>query len=290
MRFREFLESLYKEDANFGGKQYSTNIQKIIDHQEDVFKNYNVIVKTSAEIPSTENIPKEDRGKTTKWIRIDDVSCCFIDMVGSTKMSTSLHPNSTAQIYRYFTGTVIKILKAFEAPYIDVKGDGVFALFDKGQEHAALAAVVTCKTFINEKFSKDVKLKRSLELDGHYGISRGTLLVRRIGSRRTDDSDQARNEVWAGRPVNQAAKLAGLAGSNKLLVSNRYHQCLKLEEALKSCGCSGGEYIGKKSELWTKRDLSDEDHLKIETGWELASNWCSIHGEKSCKEMLLNDQ
>lgn len=290
MRFREFLESLYKEDADISGNQYSPNIQKIIDHQEDVFKNYSVIVNTSDTIPSTSDIPKEDRDNTTKWVRINDVSCCFIDMVGSTKMSTTLHPNSTAQIYRYFTGTAIKILKAFEAPYIDVKGDGVFALFDKGQEHAALAAVVTCKTFINEKFARDVKSKRGLELDGHYGISRGTLLVRRIGSRRRENSDQARNEVWAGRPVNQAAKLAGLAGSNKLLVSNRYHQCLKLEEALQTCGCSGGEYIGEKNDLWTERDLSSEEHLKIEKGWSLGSNWCSIHGEKSCKQMLLNDQ
>mgnify|MGYP004288410317 CR=1 FL=1 len=58
----------------------------------------------------------------------------------------------------------------FETNQIDVKGDGVFALFNAGQPHTALAAVVSFKTFVKEYFSPKVKELTELEIGGHFGI------------------------------------------------------------------------------------------------------------------------
>ena len=68
-------------------------------------------------------------------------------MLGSTQFSASTHENATAGAYQLFTGTAVAIFDSFEASYIDVKGDGVFALFNGDQPYRALAAAVTFKTF-----------------------------------------------------------------------------------------------------------------------------------------------
>ena len=288
MRFSALRDYLYaSKDA--GGGRYIKSVASSIEKEKDVFKNFKTIVNTEDSIPKTSDIPKQDSGGTTKWMRIDDVNCCFVDMVGSTEMSTTLHAKSTAEIYRYFTGTIIKIFKAFDAPYIDVKGDGVFALFDDNASHAALAATVSAKTFVENEFNSDVKIKRGLDLDGHYGISRGTLLVRRIGTKNVDGQDQARNEVWAGKAVNQSAKLASLADPGCILASNRFFQSLSAKPALLSCGCAGGEIGGDPTELWHEVEHDDFKYLKISKGWSLRSNWCSIHGEETCKSLLKAD-
>ena len=55
----------------------------------------------------------------------------FVDMKGSTQLSATNHEKSTAGAYQLFTGTAVRLFDAFDAPYINVRGDGVFALFDQ---------------------------------------------------------------------------------------------------------------------------------------------------------------
>ncbi len=69
-----------------------------------------------------------------------------------------------------------------ESPYIDVRGDGVFALFDYNKAHTALAAVVSFKTFVAKEFTPRVKdATGGLVIGGHYGIDCKTVLVRKMG-------------------------------------------------------------------------------------------------------------
>lgn len=128
-------------------------------------------------IPTPDKIPQ----RKNSWIKIDNVISVFVDMTGSTKLSATRHEKSTAEIYQYFTGTIVKIFKAFDAAYIDVKGDGVFALFNYNVPHTALCAAITCKTFCENEFSDKVKVKRRLTLGCHIGIDQKTVLVKRVG-------------------------------------------------------------------------------------------------------------
>src|SRR5438034_555774 len=91
-------------------------------------------------IPDTTDIPIHDK---TRWFRIRNVVCVYVDMLGSTQLSASTNESATAGAYQLFTGTAVAIFDSFEASYIDVKGDGAFALFNGNQPYRALAAAVT---------------------------------------------------------------------------------------------------------------------------------------------------
>jgi class 3 adenylate cyclase len=237
------------------------------------------------EIPPIDKIPLDSRGKAWHWLRIRDVICVFVDMKGSTQLSATRQDTTMAGAYQLFTNTAVRLFHAFEAPYIDIKGDGVFALFNNGQHYRALAATVTFKTFVDESFTPIIKKKtKDAIVGGHYGIDRKTVLVRRIGLKDHPGREDTRNnEVWAGKPINMAAKLVSLANRDELLVSDRYFENLQSDLALKSCGC------GEPVDLWTPKDLSEFNQFDFNTAYRLRSNWCKTHGKEYCRELLKLD-
>lgn len=230
-------------------------------------------------IPDTTSIPIGDQHH---WLRIPDVICVYVDMLGSTRLSAETHDKSTAGAYQLFTGTAVRLFHAFESPYIDVRGDGVFALFNQDQPYTALAAAVTFKTFAKEVFVPKIKERTGIPVGSHIGIDQKAVLVRKIGLRRHGSRTDRQNEVWAGKPVNIAAKLASLSDDDELLASDRYFSKLKDEHALYSCGCPSGV----KSPLWKEKDLTDDSRFDFNTAYSLGSKWCCKHGREYCEVIL----
>jgi len=237
-------------------------------------------------IPETSGIPSDD---PLKWLRIPDVTCVFVDMKGSTELSASTHDKSTAGAYQLFTGTAVRMLHEIEAPYIDVRGDGVFALFNRDQTYRALVAAVSFKTFAELEFlpqmTKQLGEEKGARMGTHIGIDRKTVLVRRIGLRRYKNRNDRNNDVWAGKPVNMAAKLAARSAAGTLLVSDRFYQKITNELARKSCGCPDGESV----ELWTPVDLSSDRKFDFDTAYCLKSRWCKHHGRQFYEDILALD-
>jgi class 3 adenylate cyclase len=258
-------------------------IKEIIGDARSLYKKTVSVTQRNA-IPDTNDIPIEN---LLYWLKIPDVICVFVDMKGSTNLSAVKHDNSTARAYQYYTGTAVRIFSEFEAPYIDVRGDGALALFDQDQPHRALAAAVSFKTFAYEEFRQDVKKTTELEIGSHAGIDMRTVLVRKIGFKRYRGRSDRQNEVWAGKPVNMAAKLAALSDDNELLVSKRFFDKLTSDRAIWSCGCGSAD--GKSSRLWTEYDLSDKEQFDFDSAYRLGSNWCKTHGQGYCSEMLKAD-
>lgn len=272
------LESLfYREDSGSEGRLPST-IENIVSTEIDYFKQA-VSIEQWSKIPNTIKIPIKN---PTHWIKISSVICCFVDMEGSTQLSASTHDKSTAQAYRLFTETGIRIFSKFGAPYIDVKGDGVFALFNDDKPHTALAATVSFKTFVAEHFTRLIQEKTGKIIGGHFGIDQKTVLVRKLGLIQYQDRTDRQNEVWAGKPINMAAKLASLSTDNRLWVSNRYFKNLKAEKALYSCGCPSGQ----KEYLWKEEDLTDYSRFDFDSAYSLGSNWCEKHGKSFCASLV----
>ena len=230
------------------------------------------------EIPDTKNIPIDDQ----HWIKIPDVACVFVDMTNSTSLSATTHERSTARAYQLFTGTAVRLFDAFEAPYIDVRGDGVFALFNHDQVYRALAAAVTFKTFAEKSFSPTIQARTGLNVGGHIGIDQKTVLVRKLGLRRFGKRTDRQNEVWAGKPVNMASKLASLAEAGELLVSDRYYDRITDDHARLSCGCPGGRNVP----LWSPVDVSSNPMFDFDVAWRLTSRWCETHGSEFCERIL----
>ena len=260
--------------------------RSIIDEQISIYnKEHSITVRK--EIPDTTIIPIEN---PYHWFRIPDVICMFVDMMGSTKLSAEAHDKSTASAYQLFTGTAVRLFSAFEAPYIDVRGDGVFALFNSNQPYRALAAAVTFKTFARNEFTPRIREKTEQDVGSHLGIDQKTVLVRKLGLKRHADRTDRQNEVWAGKPVNMAAKLASISEDNQLLVSDRFFKHIQHELILKSCGCLEGRYTGQKVDLWTPKDVSDDSRFDFGTAYSLGTIWCAQHGRDYCESILELDE
>ena len=220
-------------------------------------------------------------------------------MKDSTKLSTNESPQDAALAYTYFIRAMAVVLEKFSARYVDIQGDGIFGLFSgSGAIFRATAAAITMKTLVK----RDVAIRFQEDTDADWdltagiGIDQGTLLVRRLGLRGTKQ-----NEVWAGKPVNIAAKLSSLASPNELIVSDRmfglYQNASELRQRalIWSCGCNGGKRgagldmpIGQTTYLWEKETTPDDLGLDFDNLHRLKSCWCPIHGSEFCEAIVNN--
>ena len=262
--------------------QLPEEYRQIVQQQLDIYRKGRSITVVNS-IPEPDDIPLDNQ---KHWLRIPDVICVFVDMLGSTRLSAETHDKSTAGAYQLFTGTAVRLLDAFDAAYIDVRGDGVFALFDSDSPYRALAAAVTHKTFADLVFAPEIKTATKVEVGCHIGIDQRTVLVRRIGLRRRSGRTDRQNEVWAGRPVNMASKLASQTQHDQLLVSDRFYARLKSDLVLKSCGCPSGT----RKDLWSRVDVSADPKFDFKTAYLLTSNWCENHGAEYCRSILALDK
>ncbi|NVM56062.1 MAG: adenylate/guanylate cyclase domain-containing protein [Candidatus Helarchaeota archaeon] len=237
-------------------------------------------------IQDLERIPLESDMslEVGRWHRIRNVVSLYIDMKGSTQLTNEQYIKTSAKMYQIFTGSLIKILREFEAQFIDIKGDGGFALWkERFGSVKALLAGVTFKTLVEKHLKTFVKNQiTDWIISSKVGIAKGDVLVKRVGTRNT--TDQKYNwAVWAGKPVNISVKLSDKSNGDTVLVTDNVFQDLSNPKGLYnylilSCGCDGkGNYVGKKN-LWTeKSELESEFQTRI---WELRSKWCDTHGEE----------
>jgi class 3 adenylate cyclase len=240
------------------------------------------------EVPDLEKIPSEDEMalEIGRWFRIRNVVSIYVDMNSSTQLTNTKFINASAKIYQIFTGTLVRILKEFGAQFIDIKGDGGFALWkEEFASVKALLAGVTFKTFVEKNLKDFVKDQiTDWDIASKIGIAKGMVLVKKIGLRNYED--QRYNwAVWVGTPVNFSFKLCDLAEPDTILVTNDIYEELTNPTSLKrylilSCGCPHGETIN----LWTEKDeLEQKFNTKI---WELKSRWCDKHGEEYINKVL----
>lgn len=259
--------------------QFLEGISNLIEAGVEVFN-------TENEVTSKEGLLPDGSYPITnnKWYKIPEVVCVFVDIRNSTALSAATHDKSTSSIYELFTGTAVKMFHYFDAGYIDIKGDGVFALYNKEQVHIAFAAAVTFKTFAETTFLPLVrgKLPKSVDIGCHMGIDQKTVLVKQIGIRDSEGRDRRKNEVWAGKPLNMAAKLAATSKDGELLVSYRYYNSLSDSDLVqKSCGCNGGAKA-----IWDELHTSPEQPFDFVKYYRLKTKWCEKHGKEWCEQIL----
>ena len=126
------------------------------------------------------------------------------------------------------------------------------------------------------------------------GLDRGKLVVRQLGIR-----GAGMNEVWAGTPVNTAAKLSGVAGPNEVVVSERvfsdYENSAKIRRRalLRGCGCRGNvrgrglDLAANEAErLWKQDSVPGNLGLDFDLIYRLRKPWCPTHGAEFCEAMV----
>jgi class 3 adenylate cyclase len=267
--------------------QYIASILEIINQRVEVFKGKNSITNRNS-LPETGAYPLKDN----QWFKIIEPICIFADIKNSTKLTAETPDDRIASIFEFFSSTAVRIFHAFDSSYIDIKGDGVFALFNSNQVFRSIAAAITFKTFAAKEFLQRVqKEKNEVELGFHIGIDCNTILVKQVGLKDAEERDSRSNEVWAGRLVNMSSKLASRSKANGLLVSDRFFKKLNNEElVVKSCGCTDGQPTGEKKDLWNSVDLTNDEWFDFDTAYLLKSVWCETHGEEWCNQILALDK
>jgi class 3 adenylate cyclase len=226
-----------------------------------------------------------------KWYKLRNLVSLYVDMVGSTKFTNDKSEKASAKMYEMFTGSLVKILKYsdYQAEYIDIKGDGGFALW-KGKYASIMAvlAAVTFKTYVEKQLKGYVKSQvADWNISSKMGIFKDTVLVKRIGERDTKDT-QYNWAVWAGRPVNLSSKLSSIAENDKLLISEDVLNDISQKEfkkyLVRSCGCDGSGNTREPKDLWVeKTDSVMQFDSKI---FKLESKWCDVHGEEFINSII----
>ncbi len=269
-----------------------TDLKSKADYRYDNFR--------IEEITSIKRIYEDSYLESPVWIGGDaKFVCLFIDLDSSSKMSYKKHPKTMAKIYDYFTQTLIDTmsLDGIEADYIDIKGDGAFGIFE-GTDAAfrALSAALTFGTFflkyIRPKFQDDQHI-----FNFKAAISVDKLLVKRIGKR----GPRNNNEVWAGRLINNASKLASLSRDiynadfdfdpskgSMLVVSESIYQIFgaKREFAIMHCGHDLAGSPVPLSELWRGFDTSANDEIHDDRVFYAPGLWCDICQDAVNKGLL----
>lgn len=251
-------------------------------------------------IVQQDDVPDTGPVRGGVWVQVPEATAVFVDLKGSTGLNARFGPETAAHAYTYFNRAVAVILDGFQARYVDVQGDALFGLFSgKGSRFLAAACAITMKTqvetVIAERFRQDVHA--DWELRAGIGVDRGKLLVRQLGLRGTGI-----NEVWAGTPVNMAAKLSSVAGPNEVAVSERvfsdYQRSAKIRQRvlLWSCGCRGNSRgmgldlpVERAEYLWHSAPAPADLGLDFDQVHRLRKPWCPTHGAEFC-EILITRQ
>lgn len=236
----------------------------------------NVPTVTEIKDPSVADIPSQE---SDEWLKIPKLVAVYFDLKSSTQMGTGRHDTSTARLYKSAVESAVAILKEFEGQFIDIQGDGGFGLFWGDLSHErALCAAVTIRTFSEElvrQFEAKYATGNFPETGFKVGIASGRVLVKQLGTPSNPDEQEA---VWAGRPVNYAAKAAQSADRHEVVITGSVWDYFEKNDYVAfSCGCNGDPSDG----LWsdhTIANLRDDEQY----GRMLEAPWCVNCGSAFC--------
>jgi hypothetical protein len=234
--------------------------------------------------------------ENSTWLGGDEKFICLaIDLDRSSILSARKNVKTMARLYEYFTQNIVDVLNLEEikADYIDIKGDGVFGIY-QGEDAVkrAFIAAVTFRTFFENHIKTKFRSALGIDLNCKAAIYRDKILVKRIGTRKYN------NEVWAGRLVNNTYKLMKLSDRIRettttpitqsiLIISEEIHTHLSdhhYDHAVMSCGCKTAD--GVPLDLWTASDTTMEEDVLGDRAYYMHHIWCDNCGNTYLLEIL----
>lgn len=218
-----------------------------------------------------------------KWVEVPDVVAVVADMKNSTKMGTGKHASSTASIYQAATGGVVEIFAQFQADFIQIQGDGAFALFWHDDRYRrAMCAAVTIQSFGGQLTGRlEAKWPDAPQTGIKVGVASSRVLVKRIGTLRNPAEQEP---VWAGKAVNYAAKAAQGADRHQIIITGTVWDEIETNDYLTvTCGCPDGVPVQLWKDVEIERLPDDDPDAR---GRMLGSAWCAVHGQEYCNLVL----
>jgi hypothetical protein len=217
-----------------------------------------------------------------RWCRVEEVVAVVADLKSSTKLGLNKYAQSTASIYEAALHPVVDIFYEFGAGWIPIHGDCVIGIF-WGPEaiERAMCAAITARTFSADRLVRRLE-KRWPDLPAtgfKIGISKSTLLVKRVGRPQTPHQDL----VWPGKSLNYAVKAAQTVDAHEIAVTGSVWDAIAGNDYLTySCDCSA-----PAPDIWRDHEIDKLDHDEVErSGRLLTVGWCRVCGEGFCNAIL----
>lgn len=271
--------------------------------QNRVFQDVEKKIEAQLEIVPKTKIPQNENEyklEVDKWICVNNVVCVYFDLASSTNILLKEDEEVSAKIFDSYIQSATQIFTNYECSYLDIQGDGGFALFS-GCNHIqrALVSAITLKTCLSSEYSNNLSqmLKKisSLNLTTKIGIHIGRVLSKNSGIR------TEKEKLWLGGLVSLASKICNFDSEDLGIMDLHYgkdlykNDYIKISQdmyceikklkccdfILKSCGCGG------KSELWKKITLR-RTYFAMKDFYILKTNWCKIHGDDFSEAILGN--
>lgn len=257
----------------------TTDLAALLEHVADDAKTE---LTSSVEVRDIDHIPSLDEMYAEKrvWLRTDDVVAVAADLKGSTRLNFKKHAKTSAKLYQAATGNMVRIVEQFTPGFVDIQGDGLFALYHGERRYErALCAAITLKTF-SEKHLVPLVQQHMHERFPRTGLKVGlhasALAVHKVGVR-----GGAREPIWAGKAVNWATKAAQAADAHELILTRKVFQKFEDNHYVRySCECS------TPTDLWsaaTVEALPDDERTQC---MRLTSCWCDTCGPAFCEAVL----
>lgn len=264
----------------------------------EIFEEIRKKLGTDFAIVKKKKIPSDFALENDKWVQVDDVVCVYFDLTSSTNILKKYGDEISVKIFDSYIKSATRIFKNFECSYLDIQGDGGFALFS-GDKHIqrAMVSAITLKTLLSRSYSGNLndlvkKMKSKINLSSKIGVHIGKILAKKSGIR-------GENEIlWLGDLVSIASKICGLkyeksnlfkSDSGKEIQSDilkiskdLYQEILQLncrEYIIKSCNCEN------KTGLWEELKF-EKFFYGMDKIYILESRWCSKCGDAFSKAIL----
>lgn len=148
-----------------------------------------------------------------------EVTLLFADMVGSTQLAESVHPDVLARILDAYLRDMTTLAHAHGGTVSSVAGDGLLVIFGAPEQCApeVQAAQAARAAFAMRgriaALTTELSDEAPFDLQVRIGLNTGTCAVGVFGS------DTQRTYTAMGRAVNVAARLEGAAAPGEILVS-----------------------------------------------------------------------
>lgn len=194
-------------------------------------------INTSETKNSEEIIPKFETERSNYARKLADgdlltfsekwIECCvgIVDMVDSTKISSTLYNSKLAKYYSIFLNSMSRIAKRFDATIIKNVGDSVLYYFPQTADSKNKDAFIKClecnfsmieaHDAINDKLFEE-KLPT---LDYRISIDYGSIMMARASNSLCEDI--------FGTPVNMCSKINRMAVPNTIVIGGDLYQLVR---------------------------------------------------------------
>lgn len=256
--------------------------KKLEDFTKSILEN-----KTEVEVGINPIDPKSLYVKVPKWVKYDQVVAVSADLKNSTQLlESSLFNKSVAAIHDAAVGSLESIFGGLKSDFVDIQGDGAFALFTGEQRfEKALVAAVSISSYSRDVLEKALQRKwgdQGPKTGFKTGISSGSILAKKIG----EDKD-SRSPVWIGTPVNYAVKIGSEVEIHEIGISKSVAEAISSNQYLMySCGHNRSETKRDPKILW-KNKTFETINSEEKDGLLLAVHWCEFCGDDFIESILL---